>query len=937
MDSRRPALAADAKRHGWRKTLIASIVAVGLSGCIVFESKTRTKAYVSSPLTREAIWADADAQTVFEEKFESVGGRGLQPWQPSELPSRPAFAGVLEKAGHDKGQCYALEFELPAKKSQVLYLPVPPQNPAGIYARFYLKVETEPRPDPGNLAMTLGAMVHRRGAPPDAISELRVHYSEPLQENWTKTGEWMNQVTPLFWKRHIEYIHDGWVLYEADTAKSFLQVPTAESEFVGIGISLANQTQIPLKIRVWIDDVRVIRRDILNKPELRAVLDAPRPILCYTRTQILRAKQRLETLGEKATPSEVRANLALADKWVAQEIAVPMRRAGYPAQYYCQAKDCGAEIYPNPSADFACRKCGHKHTGELYDGLRALSQHQSLANAAAALGFAWQWTGDERYARKAEEILLAYAEATPKITPTLGHNWLGDCWLMANLLQSYDYIYEWLSPQSREAINERLLMTEVRRIYHYNVTHYPEGYTALWKICSWAAILAKNPEWAHYLIFSPTGNREASFRYGLTADGMSTKGAAYHGDIMRGHAAVGVTIENCGVKYFDSRFRLLFDAIPNLCLPDGSLPAFGHSNVGLGAQAYNMDIAYTYYKDPVFLALAPASFRTQPNIFAPTDDPLPPVQPLRLPSTHMAALGMTILRTQPENQAALALNWGAPQRNDPARLDFQFYGAGGELIWSSGITGYGNAFLGKWYLYSVSRNAVALDEASQTPVSGRCLFLQTGGKEQIVVAELRDAYPESRLVRVAVLFPDGEALLVDLVASPRPRKVDWVCQLPGALEANVKLAPIASPFAGTNGYGVLEEISQAEGPGPFALVLRHKGRGVRLLAAPVEGTLLYVAKGRTGTGSALSPVCLFRRNGVSRAVYANLLQPFVDSVPSAGEVNILETTEGKDWDYFSMVKVRVQTALKTYLVTLRESVRDKATPQERVGMEVRVQ
>ena len=872
-----------------------------------------------APLMRESAWADKTAEVVFRENFTDP--------RPAELrisprgPGLVRFAGRLGDVGHDGGPAYMIDFELPVGNRQDLHLPVPESDSTGIHYRFHLKVDVDPEPKPGSLHLRIN-----QGDP----SLHSIYHSRPLEEDWVKSGQWMSEATARVWRHHNEYVHKGWVEFEGDTANFPMRRPPLNT-FDGLHVSLANHHDRPLRVRIYVDDVTVIRRDVYGLPHFKAVMNAPRPILLHTRGQIQLARKRVRQ--GVALPRELAGHLRTADEWVGREIVVPRKQSGWPGAHYCERDDCEGKLVAAPPDGYRCGTCGGLHTGGRYDALLVHRQHDLNGEAARALGFAWQWTGDDRYAKKAEQILHAYAGAIGDFQ--LGHNWLGDCWLMENFLIGYDYIYESLSERSRGLINERFLKTMVGRIYHYNHV-YPEGHIRLARVCAWAAMLAKDPQWTHYLLFSGSGNREVIFRYGLTGDFVSLKGPGYHGDIIRGFNALGVSVENAGVRFFDDRVRRVYDVIAKQVFPDGSLPAFGHTNIGYSPAAYGMDVPYRYYRDPIYLAMTPAAFRDDraarlfwedPELPAAAAQALSPPPPP--PSTHLAALGVTLLRNKPD--AVLGLSWGAPQRNDPSRLDFQLYAKGGHMIWSSGTIGYGHPMYEKWYQQSVSRNVLVVDEQTQTPTAGRAVFLDTDGPEQVIAAELDGAYADTRWLRTAVLFEEGEALLVDVLSSPRERTVDWVCQLPGRVETSIEMTDAPSAFGSANGYGVLADVRGGDASaGAVSVTVRHDGRAVRLVTAPAEGARLYLATGRTGQGANPSPVGLLRREGVKEVAFAVLMQPYTGRPPRTGRVEVLDSRP-------DAVRVLVQTTERTREVTITRKAPEQPDGDTRVHVAIEPQ
>jgi len=868
-----------------------------------------------------ALGGDDAPRVVFEETFETAPETTPSAYtyylnynnrykRPGKSEVKPRFNGRVAGAGHDGSDCWMADLDLPGRNEPAyagLRIAIPESGRTGTHYSFLLKVETEPAFGPVDLALSVNAGNH-----PFAHSIYRV---TPLEQKVVKTGQWMSQVWPI-WKAHLDVVYQGWARLEGDRSGYFGRKPAGQ-KLDAIDIRVRNLSEAERRIKLYCDDIRVVHQEIADSPEMKAVLNSPRPVIDYTRDQILRARAHVKKGDGPAMPKGVARKLKMAEEWLGRDISVPRKQAGYPTKYTC--KECKAFLRPDPPTGYICTKCGKKHTGELYDKLLAYVRHKELGQATHALGFAWQWTDDERYARRAEQILLAYAEAIPHFQ--LGHNWLGTCWLMEDMLRGYDYVYEWLSEASRKEIGNNFLK-RIRRLYHYN-HHYPEGYSRLWQTCGWISILTKDVDWINYLMFSSVGNREVLLNYGLTGDMISLKGPAYHGDIVRALNRMGNTLENCGVRFFDSRVRPVYDMVFKQIFPDRSLTAFGHSNVGYPAAIYGFDVAYRYYRDPRYLHFCSDRFPKAAQCFFGLDVP-PVADRLRLPSTHLEALGLTMLRSQPDNDTVLALSWGAPQRNDPTRLDFQLYGAGGHLIWSSGTTYYGNPLFSSWYQRSLSRNMIVVDEGTQASVPGTCILLDTDGPVQVVAAELRDAYPDTRIVRIAALLDSGEAALIDLFASPRARTVDWVCQLPGEVKSSGELTPIDTPFGATNGYEVLKGIRQSTSAGPASLTLRHADkageRGVRLSSAAVADTKTFLANAVTGHRNRPSRVCLLRRTGVQRTVYATLLQPFSGATePATGRVSIEVANAAADPFHFSEVEVRLSLPGGNCILSIRET------------------
>jgi hypothetical protein len=897
--------------------LVILLVQTGLGkNAVTTEKQVKTKQEANKKLkllNREEIWNDKDSIPVFEETFNSSpdAASGAKTQRPQigvyKTKSKALYNDRLAGAGFDGSDCWMMEFDIPAKGRAKVRFPIPATDPKGLYYSFLMKIETDPPFGATDLAVTINAGNH-----PFAHS---IYYSEPLEKKVLKTGEWISRIRPI-WRGHCDVIYPGWTRFEGDTSGYFGRNKRSGQTFNAIWFYLLNRSDQARHVKLFVDDIKVIRRDVVNSPEMKAVLNTPRPVINYTHEQIQRAKKHVAEKGGKEAPGWVKQKLKLADEWLQKDLTVPRLQAGYPTKYRCKAKNCKGFLRPDPPTGYSCGKCGKKYTGEGYDKLLAYVRHKELGKAAHALGFAWHWTGDQRYAKRAEAILLAYADAISEFK--LGHNWLGTCWLMEDFLLGYDYIYESLAEESKNKIDNDFLKLVRKRIYHYN-HHYPEGYSKLLEICSWISILTKDVDWINYLVFSSVGNREVLLNYGLTCDMISLKGPAYHGDIVRALNRVGNTLENCGVQFFDSRVQPVYDVVFKQIFPDLSLPGFGQSNVGYPARIYDFSIPYRYYRNQAYLGFCPDIEKKL--IFFDMKTPEAD-EKLRLPSTHLEGLGLTMLRTQPDNDTVMALSWGAPQRNDPTRLDFQLYGAGGHLIWSSGTTYYGNPLFKNWHQCSLSRNMIVVDEGTQKAIAGKCIFLKKEGDVQVVAAELKDAFPDTRIVRIIALFKSGEMAMIDLFSSPHPRTVDWVCHLPGKVTTSLDMTSVESPFKGKNGYEILKDIQQANLTTPLSLVLRHVGkkneRGVKISSTVEEQTELFLAKGVTGHSNKPSQVCLLRRKEVSNTVYGVLFQPFKKDVPKTGAIKIESVSKAENSYFFKDVKVKLTLPDGVYTLTVNE-------------------
>ncbi len=161
---------------------------------------------------------------------------------------------------------------------------------------------------------------------------------------------------------------------------------------------------------------------------------------------------------------------------------------GFDQSYRCN--DCGEWLQPVERTNFyqhICPKCHKVFDNNLYiDKCYASIYVSNYGNTVRALGLAYQLTGNAAYVQKAAEMLLAYANAAPKI-PIAGYrstsggsrvkmNTLHSCYAFQPMVEGYDFICDapTLSEQSKTRI-EGFLKEEAYRIARHGSEYNNQG------------------------------------------------------------------------------------------------------------------------------------------------------------------------------------------------------------------------------------------------------------------------------------------------------------------------------------------------------------------------------------------------------------------------------------------------------------------------------
>jgi hypothetical protein len=97
-----------------------------------------------------------------------------------------------------------------------------------------------------------------------------------------------------------------------------------------------------------------------------------------------------------------------ADKWMKTEIEFPPSTGRHSVTYVC--KDCMEPLKTLSPTQHQCPKCSKIYSGLPYDARLYGKRHDDLAQAASNLGLAALLFDDPKYARKALDILLGYAD-----------------------------------------------------------------------------------------------------------------------------------------------------------------------------------------------------------------------------------------------------------------------------------------------------------------------------------------------------------------------------------------------------------------------------------------------------------------------------------------------------------------------------------------------
>ena len=568
--------------------------------------------------------------------------------------------------------------------------------------------------------------------------------------------------------------------------------------------------------------------------ELRVSLAKPltlpaRPRLLLRADEIPALKSRMERLDWARGFFE--AEKKRADDWLGKTVALPPRGGQWWHWYACK-KD-GARLQTVSPTEHKCTACGQIYSGWPYDDVVLDRDHGALAGALRTLGLVYQLTGDARYAAKAREILLAYAE---RYTSYPLHNIHGkeaigggrvgpqtldeSTWLIP-MCQGADLIWETLSDQDRERAATGLFRpaAEVIRQHRmgiHNIQCWKNSAVGL------VGLLLDDSGLVADAVASPHGFRQQVVRV------FSAEGQWYEGDWVYHFYTVSALLplleagERCGLGLYafekDGRScRQLFSGPLDLAMPNLLLPAFNDSGtVNLKGQARSYECALACYADPRFAEVIGGDRRNLEAFLVGVESlPAPPADAGG--SRNFMAAGYAILEHGVGDGAAwLCLKYGphGGGHGHDDKLNLLAYRRGVVLGIDPGTAAYGVPIQKEWFRATIAHNAITIDERNQTPAEGRCLAFGTDSAAKLSAA-LADAgriYQGVVCRRAVALCGEHLVLFLDVVEAEAEHTIDSAWHNAGTWATAPAGTPVELPRK--PGYMHLKDMMRVEGALP---------------------------------------------------------------------------------------------------------------------------
>jgi hypothetical protein len=616
----------------------------------------------------------------------------------------------------------------------------------------------------------------------------------------------------------------------------------------------------------------------------------PHPRLLLNADGIKQLKDKIATQAwAKRSWADLKSR---ADEVVLQPVVLPPRGGNWSHNYVCPTH--GARLSRGKQVaqwqwEHICPVGDHILRGDPakaaldFDGNAISGAHGNLAEQSLNHGLVFQVTGDQRHARRAREILIAYAgryasyplhdnQGNPGKGGRVASQSLTEASWLIDMTQGADLVWATFSQTEQTAITEKLLRPALnqvllpRRLGIHNIQCRQNSAIGL------VGLLIGDSKLVTTAIDDPEVGFHQQMERGVLADGLWLEGSSgYHFFTIAGLWPLTEAARNCGINLYGPKLKAMFDGPLALAMPNLVLPNFNDSGtVALQNQSDIYELALARYGDASYSRLVQGTERRgrMALLFGLAQFPSPD-HSIPDQSRNLTASGYAVLEKGTGTEATwLCVKYGphGGGHGHPDKNTFILYSRGQILVTDAGTHAYGSALHRDWDKTTLAHNTLIVDETSQTPAAGKCLAFGTDHDVAYSITDAGPIYADVNFTRTAALLTPDLMVFVDQVKADRTRLLDVACHAIGAWTTNQPSGePWASPQA--PGYSRLTRtISRTASNGQLSFQTETEtGRRTAMIVAVNGPTELITGHGLLKTTEDLVPVLLQRRRATNTA------------------------------------------------------------------------
>jgi len=666
------------------------------------------------------------------------------------------------------------------------------------------------------------------------------------------------------------------------------------------------------------------------------------PYLFVNRAEIESARKR--AAKTRWAGRDLKKLLGQADASLSAPLSIPTQPGAWAHYYVC--KICGVGLETSGTRHI-CPRCGREYTGWPYDAVVAGMKHEDNFASAETNALAYAFTGQQKYADRARQILTGYAQrydSFPLHDYKNGHmqrgaritaQTLNEAIILVKAAWAYDLIYDsdGMTSAVRQTIESKLIrpMAAVVRRNDWGVSNWQSWHNAAMAA---AGFVLQDKGMVDHAINGKSGF-VFQMNHSVLPDGFWYEGtASYHFYALDAIQWEAMAMRQAGIQEFAMpQLKSMYRAPLDYVFPNGKFPPVNDSDpLSLDDTSSYYEMAYTWYHNADFGAAAALGKRRSLNALLWGADHLPPPQIKTGSSQNFAGLGAVMLRngTGPQ-QSVVHLDYG-PHGGAHGHFDKLatiFFALGKDLAVDPSRLEYGAPLHHEWYMTSIAHNTMTVDGINQRPTSGKLISFQNEKAFSAATAECDTAYKDVALTRTTVLTPDW---YLDIFRgdSVKSHQFDLTWHIRGTQTTSSPTSQWNGTLGSKDGYQHIANIRQVSNPAGQACTIidyrQGKDGGILrqwLVPAVINGQAstaqLFLADGVTDREVTTCAMTLQRAK--ARAVeYVTVLEPIV----AGHEGSIRSISEGP---------LHLDGSREIHVLTDKSDRIVRITSQSRVSME----
>ncbi|MDA3924165.1 MAG: heparinase II/III family protein [Kiritimatiellae bacterium] len=489
-----------------------------------------------------------------------------------------------------------------------------------------------------------------------------------------------------------------------------------------------------------------------------------------------------------------------AESWLKKPFEPQVICGWWWHHYNC--KECGGRLDMRGPHEHVCRSCGKTWDTEILFHVYWSKVHGNHAKAAHDLALTYQITGEEKYAQRAIEILLWYADhytdfpQSDKGGKVVSQSLDECCWLLS-IMNAADLAYPAMTREQSRHIEQDLIYAGAlyTRKYRGGIHNIRCWHNSCW---AGAGYFVGDPEMIDFARNHKFGF-VAQMEQGVLQDGMwYERSMGYHSYTV---SAISYQLK-AAMHAGDDLYKLpqvqklitfpVMIAFPNLMVPSLNDGGFQRSPINPN----KLELAAAWYNDPIALSAMRKRYEAGASRSSMEawqfGEELPEGESYTPPpSVDLSGAGLAVLRAGSGKNAVCAmLEYGehGGGHGHPDKLQLILYGLAKQLCPDLGTTGYANPLHPNYYKTTPAHNTITINGKNMAAKSGRLLGFEENSAYSAAVAGSDTVYKGYNLIR-RILLCDN--ILVDefIVQGKSKGTLDWFLRADGQLAVSPDVKP----------------------------------------------------------------------------------------------------------------------------------------------------